>query len=107
MRTIIRGSDDPVQQDDDLHDAVCGALAKLKVMRRRGPNHYVFRRLKSLPSNVRQLIDRYRQLIPDKYFPKTQTSAVGCNRTERIPDLTIACTGVADPGGIKSKGHWR
>ena len=67
---LYRLGDDPVQQDDDLHDAVCGALAKLKVMRRKGPNHYTFRRLKSLPSNVRQLIERYRQLIPSKYFPK-------------------------------------
>jgi len=67
---IYRLGDERVQADADVEDAVCSALVKLGVMNKLGNLLYSFSEESFQSKTVSELIKRYKQWIPKKYFAK-------------------------------------
>ncbi len=64
---LYRLGDCRVQEDQDVEDAVCGALVKHGVMQRLGNLNFRFLDESSLSTDVLDLLKKHKELIPSKY----------------------------------------
>jgi hypothetical protein len=64
---LSRLGDNKIQSDQDVEDAVCGALVRLRVMRKVGNLRYFLLGEDVLPDEAKIALKEYAQLIPQKY----------------------------------------
>ena len=64
---LSRLGDPVVQEDPDVEDAVCTALARLGVMRRKGNLNFVLLSPGSLHGGIRNLLEKHEIYIPRRY----------------------------------------
>jgi phosphoglycerate kinase len=67
---LYRVGDIQTQEDDDVHESICGALVNLGVMRKLGNLNYLIEDESKLSPEVKEMLEKYKMLIPRKYFTK-------------------------------------